>query len=453
MASNDDLRSRAFRLLDQEVRALATRLERVKPFALQETMVTAAAPSSRAQAAIEAHIQKAQFQLRRQIASYQAWLDTTEARLAPITRAQRRLTFLRLRFNAILSQFDIFADVMTQRSEHETGVWLRGLDEFAADALSLPGRPFDIPSAICYLDRGHGAAIRRTRTRLPGGTYNPVAIIRVPRERMIGGSGIGSSVAHEVGHQGAALLDLVNTLRPELRRMARKHGPQSQAWLMFERWISEIVADLWAVSRVGVAGPIGLIGVVSLPRVFVFRGSAGDPHPIPWIRVKLSCAMGKALYPDPQWDRLASIWNSFYPLAGLGVEQRQLFNLLESTVDDFASLLMEHRPEALRGASLYETLSGKDRRPAALRQLLERWRSHPHEMQAAPPSLALATLSQGKSDGILSPEAEAQTISRLLTYWAVTSALGDQASERPRSPLTTPATPPTSTKYLSGVLQ
>src|SRR5690606_31545589 len=115
-------------------------------------------------------------------------------------------------FNAILSQVDIFADVLTQRSEHETGVWLRGIDEFAFDALVIPGNRFEAPRLVCYLDRGHGAAIRRARTRLPGGSSNPVAVIRVPRERMVGGSGIGSSVAHEVGHQGAALLDLVNSL-------------------------------------------------------------------------------------------------------------------------------------------------------------------------------------------------------------------------------------------------
>ncbi len=48
-----------------------------------------------------------------------------------------------------------------------------------------------------------GAAIRRARTRLPGGGDNPVAIIRVPRERMVG-SGIASSLVHEVGHQAAA---------------------------------------------------------------------------------------------------------------------------------------------------------------------------------------------------------------------------------------------------------
>src|SRR5262249_42297591 len=143
--------------------------------------------------------------------------------------AQRRFTMLRLRFNTSLAQFDIFADALTQRSESQTGVWLAGLDTIAADALSLSGGYYNPPSVICYLDRGHGAAIRRARTRLPGGGENPVAIIRIPRERMVG-SGIGSSLVHEVGHQAAALLDLVESIRPILRRLQRNRGREAIAW-------------------------------------------------------------------------------------------------------------------------------------------------------------------------------------------------------------------------------
>jgi hypothetical protein len=36
---------------------------------------------------------------------------------------------------------------------------------------------------------------------------------------------------------------------------------------------------------------MGLMAVVSLPRAFVFRLDARDPHPVPWIRVKLSAAV------------------------------------------------------------------------------------------------------------------------------------------------------------------
>ena len=49
------------------------------------------------------------------------------------------------------------------------------------------------------------------------------------------------------------------------------------------------------------------MSVVSLPRWFVFRPSGDDPHPTPWIRVQLSCAMGAALYPHAQWEALGRL--------------------------------------------------------------------------------------------------------------------------------------------------
>lgn len=294
-----------------ETRALLTRLARVKPFVLQETMVPAAAISPAAQIGIEQFLAKGRSDLRQMALAYLQWLESDEGRRSPPAQAQSRYVLLRLRFNAVLDQFDTFADVLTQRSEHEMGVWLSGLDVAAADALALPGC-YDAPPVICYLDRGHGAAIRRARTRLPGGGQNPVAIIRVPRDRMVG-TGIASSLVHEVGHQGAALLDLIHSIRPTLIGLQRGDAKQRIVWRLWERWISEILADFWAVAKVGVSGTLGLMGVVSLPRPFVFRVNLDDPHPIPWIRGKLSCAMGNALYPHPQWGRLAALWESFYP--------------------------------------------------------------------------------------------------------------------------------------------
>ncbi|MGX9726189.1 MAG: hypothetical protein ACTFAK_02345 [Candidatus Electronema sp. VV] len=234
---------------------------------------------------------------------FQGWLKSGGAAATP-EEAQKRFCFLRLRFNAVLTQLDLFGDVITQRSENENGVWLSGLDVVSADALAMP-EYYRMPPVICYLDRGIGVAIRRARTRLPGGGENPVAIIRVPRERMIG-SGIASSLVHEVGHQGSVLLGLIPSLRPVLHEQGKRSG-DVQTWQLFDRWISEILADFWSVARVGVVSTLGLIGVVSLPRLFVFRLNLDDPHPMPWLRVKLSCAIGDALYPHPQWRSIAAI--------------------------------------------------------------------------------------------------------------------------------------------------
>src|SRR5919106_1585943 len=150
-------------MLDQEARALLTRLARVKPFVLYETMVPAAALSLVAQTGIERYLANGRRELRRLVEGFLGWLHGAEGCRATPAEAQRRFTFIRLRFNTVLTQFDIFADVMTQRSEHNTGVWLAGLDVVAADALALPGDYYEPPAVICHLDRGHGAAIRRAR--------------------------------------------------------------------------------------------------------------------------------------------------------------------------------------------------------------------------------------------------------------------------------------------------
>jgi hypothetical protein len=271
---------------------------------------------------------------------------------------------------------------------------------------------------ICYLDRDIGGAIRRARTRVPGGGENPVAIVRIPRERMVG-TGIASSLFHEVGHQAVALLDLVNSLRPTLQGLQRGAGSGRIAWQLWERWISEIVADFWSVARVGIAATLGLIGVVSLPRAFVFRLNVDDPHPTPWIRVKLSAAIGEALYPHPQWRRVSALWESYYPQAGLTAEVRQLIAELQASMPAFVALLVNHRPRSLRGRALTEALDTEQRRPARLAALHQLWVSDPSQLYRASPSIAFAVIGQARADGRMSPEDESALIAKLLTYWAL----------------------------------
>jgi hypothetical protein len=410
------------KFLEAEARALLTRLARVKPFVMNMPMLPAASIPPAALTAIERFLARGRGELRTLAAKFINWLDSADGKAATPAQGQRRLAFVRLRFNAILTQFDIFADVLNQRSEHESGVWLSGLDVVAADALTLPGGFYEMPPVICYLDRGHGAAIRRARTRLPGGGANPVAVIRVPRERMVG-AGIASSLVHEVGHQGAALLDLMNSLRPILQGMQGKGGPEQTAWRLWERWLSEILADFWALGRVGVAATTGLIGVVSLPRAFVFRVSLDDPHPFPWIRVILSCAMGNGLFPHAQWDHLARLWHAFYPTAELDAERKELLAVLQGTMPAFVALLVNHRPQLLRGKTLRDAMGADERRPERLTDLYRQWRAFPGQRLTAPPSLVFAVIGQARMDGHLAPEEESTLLAGMLNHWAARYSL------------------------------
>jgi hypothetical protein len=408
--------------LEQEARALLTRLGRIRPFALQETMLPAAALSPATQIAIERFLIGNRYRLREEVTDYVRWLRGT-GESTPAAEMQRRFTIVRLRFNDVLTQFDLFSELITQRSEHDTGVWLAGLDVLAADAMTMAGDYYEQVQAVTYLARGPGAAVRRARTRLPGGGQNPVTIIRVPRERMVG-HGIASSLVHEVGHQVAALLQLVESVRPALRAQELIAGPAERAaWGCWSRWVSEVIADVHSSSRIGIGSTLGLISVVSLPAWFVFRVNTDDPHPTPWIRVKLSCAIGDALYPHRQWRELADLWEALYPPSNLDPAQQRQLAVLEATIPRFVMVLMNHRPPSLRGRSLAEVMSLAEREPGRLAQLWQACRDGQARLHDLAPSLAFAVLGQARAAGTLSPERESRAVEGLLTYWALRNTL------------------------------
>jgi hypothetical protein len=408
-------------LLEQECRALLARLGLVRPFALHETMLPAASLHPAAQVAIENFLLAGRRELRGRIWDYLGWLRNGGRNAQP-AELQRRFTAVRWRFNDLLSQFDLFQQAITQRSESGIGVWLSGLDVAAADALAVSGQPFEPPSIICYLERGPGAAIRRARTRLPGGDRSPVALVRIPRERIVG-HGIASSLVHEVGHQAAALLGLVESLTLELNRVGPRSAPRRVAWAFWTRWISEVVADLWSVGKLGISSTLGLVGVVSLPRVFVFRLNVDDPHPFPWIRVQLSCAIGNALYPHRQWAELASLWSELYPLPPLDDQRRRLIADLTATMPHFVNVLVNHRPPALGGRSLRSVLPLSTRTPDRLATHYRSWAARPELIRDVAPTLAFAVLGQARIAGALAPEDESRIIGDLLTNWALRSTL------------------------------
>jgi hypothetical protein len=397
-----------------EARALLARVRRMQPMSMQESMTPAAAPLARTQRAIEQTLQRERSRLKREIVQLLRWLTTPAASDADGAELAHRLTRARMQFNDVLNNFDLFADALSQRSERDSGLWLAGLDVAAEDVVALPPY-YETPPVLCYLDRGPGAAIRRARTRLPGGGSNPIALIQIPRERMVG-TGVAASLAHETGHQAAALLELVESLRKELQDLARATG--DDRWNIWHRWISEIIADLWAVAKLGPTATQGLIGVLSLPSYFVFRISANDPHPPPWLRVKLSAAFGRALYPDAQWRELDALWDDLYPIAQATPAQRGWLAHLADTIEPIAERLLAHRCPALAPQPLGAVLAMPDRAPRALRAAL----AHPRwidRLLHVPPSRALAIVGQARWARAITPEDERRTVSKLLATWAI----------------------------------
>lgn len=406
-------------LIDSEAHGLLSRVDQIKPFVMHETMVLAAALPRDAQLMIERFLHTGRNELRRQIGAFLDWLHN-EGRYATAAEQQRRFVLIRLQFNVVLAQFDLFTEVVTQRSEHSTGVWLSGLDILAQDALRVDAAGNDDTRLVVYLARGAGAAIRRAKTRLPGGKPNPVGIIRLPRERMIG-SGIASSLVHEVGHQGAAQLELVPSLRAKIDKRATEN--RGKAWEVWSLWISEIVADLWSVATVGITSTIGLLAVVSLPRYFVFRPSGTDPHPMPYLRVLISAAIGNALYPHPQWKELSTVWRAMYPLTGLPAEHIAWIRNCEAHIPDLVDLLVHHPVPLAGGRELVTIWPLRERQPDRLLRLHQEWGNDFGRMARQRPALVFAVLGQAKAAGRISAGDESSRLSSLLTAWAVRGSL------------------------------
>lgn len=399
-----------------EAKALLTRLGQVRAFALTMPMAPAANISLPAQKAIHGLLGEGVKEMKAKVFAFIHWLQIKPG-LKP-EQAQKQYALLKLKFNWLLDQVDIFADVLSQRAEHNTGISLAGMDTLAEDTLRLKGSFYSPPPLITYLDRGHGAAIRRARTRLPGGKSNPVAVIRVPRERMIS-TGIASSLVHEVGHQGATLLGLIPSLQKALQEKARSEPGNARLWNWYERWISEILSDFWSVAMIGIGSTTGLINVVSVPSYFVFRLKDDDPHPPPWIRVRLSIAFGAALFPDRQWLRLRRLWNQLYPLHLAGPQKAETYKRLEALIPAFVGLALHHRPPALKGRELKDVFPLGSRQPVRLRQLHRQWAGRPERMLNQRPSLAFAVIGQARADGLMTPRQENVLLGKLLRGWAL----------------------------------
>jgi hypothetical protein len=137
--------------------------------------------------------------------------------------------------------------------------------------------------------------------------------------------------------------------------------------------------------------------------------------------------MGEAMYPHPQWQVLARTWDSFYPLEQAHPATRRVLALLEAGIPEFVTLLLNHRPVSLRGKSLREVMPLAERQPDFLTRYFEEWSHAPEKLKSARPTLAFAAIGQARAAGKITPERESETLARLLTHWAMHSALDTSA--------------------------
>jgi hypothetical protein len=106
----------------------------VKPFVVHETCLPAAALSAEGFWGIERHLIAGRREVHAAARAFIRWIRGAGAH-ASAAEQQRQFWLLRLMFQDTLSQFELFDEVVTQRSEMDDGVLLSGLDVAAAEAL------------------------------------------------------------------------------------------------------------------------------------------------------------------------------------------------------------------------------------------------------------------------------------------------------------------------------
>ena len=94
-------------MLEQEARALLTRLALVKPLVLEGPMVPAAGLLPGPQIAIEHFLSRGRKHLHTLVEQFLDWIRSPGAAVTSAEEAQRRFTMLKLRFNRVPLLFGV----------------------------------------------------------------------------------------------------------------------------------------------------------------------------------------------------------------------------------------------------------------------------------------------------------------------------------------------------------
>ena len=332
--------------------------------------------------------------------------------LGAARRLNASLGAVELDLSRAFTFFDTYVDVLTQRRATRLGSLLAGCDVLAADALRRDHPALSaIELPLVYCDRGFGASILREEIRFPDGTPNPMPLVQIPYARLQEKYNL-TSVFHEAGHQALKRLRLVPVVPRVLRSALAQGGASLPVQSLYALWSSEIGPDFWTFCCAGMAGASGLRDLLSLPPSLVYRVSAADPHPPPYVRVLLGFELCRQAWGQGPWDGWERRWRQLYPLprAASGADL-----LVEAArfVPTVASALLTTRYRTLGGRAITHLFDLGALDPERLRAHV----GHIRHERAPPPRLApcqaLAAFSVLREQSRLSE----RTIDGLMTTW------------------------------------
>jgi hypothetical protein len=219
----------------------------------------------------------------------------------------------------------------------------------------------ETPVVLCYVEKGLGAAILKAKLRLwDSRTISPAAAIKVVRHNLDHPTAIVHETGHQVAHMTGWTQELSARIRTALQSCPRVIG---ETWAS---WTSEINADVYAFVHTGYASVAGLHDVVAGDDAMVFRYTAGDPHPISYLRVLLGVELCSRTYGAGPWDELRESWNVAHPLERAKDPIRQLITESLPLLPALADVCLQSPIAGFRGKRITDLVDPQRVRPEAL---------------------------------------------------------------------------------------
>lgn len=314
-----------------------------------------------------------------------------------------RLTLLQLRADALFTSYDLISDAILSRADPKVGLEMAGCDLLLGRAMRIDVPGYRPPPVITYPDSvTRGGAINRARTRLPGDVLLGAALIRVSRESIPTRL---SSGCHEVGHQLAGdlgLLEEAAALIHDAALQALGDRAAAEAW---RSWTSELVADVFGSALSGgVPAVDGLQRVLSLPAPLIYRIKPGDPHPPGAVRVPFAIALARLVRSHPLLDLLSERFGKTYPTKPFDAASRRAL-FLAGAASPVASVLARARLTGLGQRSILNvTREARERIASAVPDGPVAAPPGPSRLAALDPLVANAVLGFARVAGRITPD-------------------------------------------------
>jgi hypothetical protein len=263
----------------------------------------------------------------------------TPARLAHATQLKERAHDA---VRAAEKVWDFYFELFGQR-QSRFGYWLDACDQIALDCYQHTwvnleqARSVPAPPPFSFMRTGFSPATYRRGLRLSklGRLPNPFPLIQLPYHRLVNPWTLGA-VLHEVSHNLQSDLGLSQAVPQQIGAALQRAGASPGVIATWTGWNRESYADLSGLLLGGPGVVASLMDVVGRSPQATYQFTPGKPHPTPYLRVLLSCALLQRMGFAEQAGRYRRAWTRLYPApqSGLPAELlRDLGAVLEVVVD------------------------------------------------------------------------------------------------------------------------